>query len=354
MSVFNCEPYLREAVDSILVQTFTDFEFIIVNDGSSDGTAAVLNAYAQNDSRIQVAHQENRGAAESWNRGCRLARGKYIARMDGDDTCVATRLEKQVEFLEKHDEVGVLGGEFEFVDVNGNTLGVQHMPLKDHEIRACFPDKSSILHATVLMRKAIFDAVGGYRRAFDDTADYDLWLRMGKLCELANLPEVLYRYRTHPSQVTYRRVKRQALSYLAAGATFPGGEDYLASAREVTPELLAKLGVSEAVIERSLATFYRNETNMMCWAGQTAAALELVLEMLRSSRWEHIENRKRFLSDNWLRAAGLHWEQRQYASGLAAITRAVMMRPMVAGRPIKKVLDRMRDAARAQSSPAAR
>ena len=110
MSVYDGERFLREAIDSILTQTFHDFEFIIVNDGSTDGSAAILDSYAKSDARLRVYDQANRGQCASDNRGCKLARGKYIARMDADDVSTPDRLEKQIAFLENHPKVGLLGG----------------------------------------------------------------------------------------------------------------------------------------------------------------------------------------------------------------------------------------------------
>jgi hypothetical protein len=121
MSVFNGEPYLHEALESILNQTFRDFEFIIINDGSTDGSATVLESYRKSDSRLRVYHQENRGVGESLNRGCGLAQGKYIARMDADDIATSGRLMRQVEFMEGHPEVDVVGGAVEFIDATGKS-----------------------------------------------------------------------------------------------------------------------------------------------------------------------------------------------------------------------------------------
>ncbi len=119
MSVYNGERFLREAIESILSQTFRDFEFIIVNDGSTDGTAGILNSYALSDSRVRVFEQENMGQCASDNRGCSLARGKYIARMDSDDVSMRDRLERQIAFLENHEKVGLLGGAVEIIDDRG-------------------------------------------------------------------------------------------------------------------------------------------------------------------------------------------------------------------------------------------
>src|ERR1051326_9037935 len=106
MSVFNGEDFLAEAVESILAQTFRDFEFLIIDDGSSDGTPEILSRYASRDTRVQTFHQQNKGVIASLNEGLRLARGDYIARMDADDIAFACRLEKQFKFMECHSDVG--------------------------------------------------------------------------------------------------------------------------------------------------------------------------------------------------------------------------------------------------------
>src|SRR5258708_3751905 len=109
MPAYNSEPHIAEAIESILAQTFTDFEFIIINDGSTDGTRSILHAFAAGDSRISIYEHANSGLVVSLNRGCQMARGKYIARMDADDVSLPTRLAKQFNYLERNSEVGIIG-----------------------------------------------------------------------------------------------------------------------------------------------------------------------------------------------------------------------------------------------------
>ncbi len=345
MSVFNGEAYLREAVESILSQTLSDFEFIIINDGSTDGAASILESYAQSDRRVRVYHQENRGLIASLNRGCALAQRKYIARMDGDDISLGDRLMRQMEFLEKHAEVGLLGGAMEYIDSTGKTLATRHYPIQDRDVRSRLLLDTPFAHNTVVMRKEAFLSSGGYRAAFEGAEDYDLWVRMARHCQLANLGEVVLKYRIHPGSITFRKVRGQTMSFLAAHALASlcgkGGQDPLDSVREITPAVLTGLGVSEATVQRALAANYRNAVESMCRVGQEQAALRLLREMLCSSRWEHIEKRSRLIADTWLRAAGLYWRQDRYVQSLGAVGHALWTRPIVAGRPLKRILDRL-------------
>src|SRR5439155_11608891 len=128
MPAYNAGAYLRDAVNSILDQTFRDFEFIIVNDGSSDDTALILQEYEKIDSRVRVFHQENQGMIAALNRGCRMARGKYIARMDADDISFPRRFEKQLEYIERHPQIGMLGTWVYNVDDKGSMTGTWRPP----------------------------------------------------------------------------------------------------------------------------------------------------------------------------------------------------------------------------------
>jgi len=195
MSVYNGERYLREAVNSILDQTFTDFEFIIVNDGSIDNTCAILESY--NDSRIVLIHnQENIGLTRSLNKGLTLAQGEYVARMDADDVAIPHRFEKQVAFLEKHPEIGILGSSCWTIDTNGQGQGVYQMPTNDLQIRWTSLLANPFVHPTVMIRRDLLIQNGlKYDEAFQTTQDYELWMRVLKYTRGANLSEPLIRYR---------------------------------------------------------------------------------------------------------------------------------------------------------------
>jgi glycosyltransferase involved in cell wall biosynthesis len=239
MSVFNGHAFLEEAVESILSQTYRDYEFVIVDDGSTDKTPEILAAYASRDERVRVLHHENKGRAASLNIGIGLAKGKYIARMDADDVALPHRLEEQVEFMERHPEVGMLGGAFELISTRGRVLKTVRFPSEDSEIRSVILTYNPICHPTVVMRKDVAMASGGYRKALLDADDYDLWLRISERSQLANLEKCVLRYRIHSRQVSIQNMRHQKMSVLAArGAALrrrAGGPDPLSDIEQITP-----------------------------------------------------------------------------------------------------------------------
>ena len=197
MPVFNGEKYLAEAIESILNQTFGDFEFIIINDGSADGTAGIVEHYRQRDHRIRVYDQSNQGVVKSLNRGLELAQGRYIARMDADDVSLPERLAKQVDFLETHPEIGVLGTGAKTMDGSGNTSHTVQFPIQHNVIRWYLCFFSPMIHPTVMMRRQIVEQVGGYSSDMMQTEDYDLWRRLSGMTRLSNLQDVLLHLRKH-------------------------------------------------------------------------------------------------------------------------------------------------------------
>ena len=203
MAVYNGEKYLRQAVESILHQTFTDFEFIIVDDGSTDTTPAILDAY--HDPRIvRLRNVRNLGLTESLNRAIAQARGRYLARQDADDASYSTRLEKQVYFLQAHPEVGLLGTGYDIMDANGCVIG-QALPFTDNAtLQHTLVRRNCFGHGSVMMRQEVLARIGGYSHEVGSLEDYDLWLRLAECTSLANLSESLYAWRRHSSSVTGR------------------------------------------------------------------------------------------------------------------------------------------------------
>jgi glycosyltransferase involved in cell wall biosynthesis len=203
MSVYNGERYLAEAVESILRQTFTDFEFIVINDGSSDDSADILSQYELLDKRLHVFHQENRGLIASLNRGIGLAKGKYLARMDADDISLPDRLRRQVEVLEEHPDLVIVGTARYMIDETGNRTGVSYPFVTDTGIRWGLLFGSSFVHSTVMLRADILRQQG---LSYDVDAfcveDYDLWSRLMRFGRGYNIPELLQEYRYHTGQIT--------------------------------------------------------------------------------------------------------------------------------------------------------
>jgi glycosyltransferase involved in cell wall biosynthesis len=196
MSVYNGEKYLNEAIDSILGQTIKDFEFLIVNDGSTDKTGEILKSY--NDPRIKIINNEkNIGLTKSLNKGLKLARGEYIARMDADDISMPERLEKEVDFLEIHQDYAVVGTFVKILNKNSEIVRLWDRPIKNTEIREFLRKDNCIVHGSVMVRKSSLHNVGFYDKLMVRSQDYDLWLKLSEKYCLANIPEYLYIRREH-------------------------------------------------------------------------------------------------------------------------------------------------------------
>lgn len=205
MPVYNGAKYLADAIESILNQSLTNYELIIINDGSTDETSAILDHYS--DSRIiYVTHQHNQGLVKTLNQGLRLARGYYIARMDADDISLPKRLERQVQFLEQHPHIGILGTQVMYIDPQGRPLSRSFNPTQPHLLPWHLLFSNCISHPSVMVRRAIYDHLDGYNLVSLHVEDYDLWLRAMFVTQMANLDEIYLQYRVHPTSVshTYR------------------------------------------------------------------------------------------------------------------------------------------------------
>ena len=207
MSVYNNAPYLAAAIESICAQSFTDFEFVIVNDGSSDASGAIIDRSAARDSRIRVIHQPNAGLVPSLNRILDEARGTLIARMDGDDIALPERFARQIAYLDAHPDVGVLGSGTLSIDEAGKPLSTQpRLPIVTtlDDLSADLRHGPPLCHPAVMMRRDLVCGVGGYHPAYRHCEDYDLWLRLAEQTRLATLPETLLLYRQSDTQVSTR------------------------------------------------------------------------------------------------------------------------------------------------------
>lgn len=201
MPTFNAEKYLGEAIESLLRQTFTNFELIIVNDGSTDNSAQVAAWYQARDSRVRLLHQSNSGTAASMNRGCRLARGKYIARMDSDDVCHPLRLERQVDFLEKNPDISICGTWMHAFQGKKKTL--LSFPTDPDIAKSMLLFQLSVVGGSIMFTRDMYLQTGVRNKPnVGATDDYLFVVEFSKHSRVASIPEPLYLYRIHPAQIS--------------------------------------------------------------------------------------------------------------------------------------------------------
>lgn len=246
MPVYNGERYLREAIDSILQQTFTDFEFLIIDDGSTDGSVTAIQEFC--DSRIRLVHNGvNLGLAASLNKGIGLAHGEYVARMDCDDVSLPERLALQVAFMEAHSEIGICGT---WVELIGEPSGqIWRCPTDPDAVKCSHLFGPVLAHPAVMIRREL---ISENKLLYDSSCmhaeDFDLWVRASEYTSIANIGKVLLCYRLHPQQVGQRH-----------------NEEQIASGDKIRLAQLCKLGVFPSTEEFSIhqsASLWRFETDM--------------------------------------------------------------------------------------------
>jgi glycosyltransferase involved in cell wall biosynthesis len=236
MPVYNGATYLNEAIDSILNQTYNDFEFLIIDDGSTDGSVKIIKSY--DDNRIRLFENNNNlGQSETLNKGLILARGKYIARMDQDDVSMPERLERQAEFMEDNPQIGVCGS---WLQLMGKFDGILELDTKSEDIKMNLLTNQNLAHPAVMIRKDTLVKYDlNYNPAYSIAQDYDLWVRMFEFCSFANIPEALIKYRMHNNQNSKK-----------------SGEQNNAETSRVLTNLLKKMGFqlndSELVIHNKI------------------------------------------------------------------------------------------------------
>lgn len=210
LPVYNAARYLAEAIESILEQSFSDFELLILDDGSIDRSIAIMQHYAAQDARIQLRTRANRGLIATLNEMLDWSQGEFLARMDADDVAMPDRLQRQVAFLRQHPAVVCVGGAFDLIDPPGRTVQSIPMPQTDAEIQSMLLIGRTIInHPCALIRRSALLQVGGYDPAMRTVEDLDLLLRLGEIGQLANLPEVVLKYRFHPQSVSAQNIEFQ-------------------------------------------------------------------------------------------------------------------------------------------------
>jgi glycosyltransferase involved in cell wall biosynthesis len=245
------ERFLREALESTLAQTLADLELIVIDDGSSDSTPALLDEFAARDARVHVLRQKAHGLTAALNAGCALAQAPLIARMDADDVMLPDRLAVQVAFLDAHPEVALLGGGIVLIDEAEREIdrepGRQELD---------FLVRNDLTHPTVIMRTEAFRELSGYR--LDQSEDYDLWLRFDEHYAVSTVVEPVIRYRLHSGQFSVTALERQALGFLcvreAAIVRRRGKPDPLERVLRLDEHVLAQLGIPRRRLEETVVS----------------------------------------------------------------------------------------------------
>ena len=208
LCTYNDEKYIYKAVKSILDQTFEDFEFIIINDGSTDKTLDILKQF--DDKRLILIDKPNTGLTDSLNLGVSIAKSNWIARMDGDDISIKTRFEEQIKYID--DNVAVIGTQCKFIDEEGNQIATVSLPLTHNEIlKKGTSFRTMFIHPSVLINKELLLKSGGYDDYLDSAEDLDLWLKLSHYGKLVNIDSVLLKYRKHQNQISITKRKEQLL-----------------------------------------------------------------------------------------------------------------------------------------------
>lgn len=259
MTVRDRTTYLDEALGSVLAQTDSDFEFIVVGDGASPEMVARVASWAARDARIRFIVRPHAGLAAALNTGTAVARGKYIARIDDDDVALPGRLAAQRRFLDAHPEVAVVGSAYEEIDEQGVVGRTVRPPISREGIERRLLRDNPICHSSAMIRRDALCAIGGYRPQFRRAQDFDLWLRLSERHELRNLPDVLLRYRVHRNKLTLADMETNgwcpAAAWLAAELRRRGEPDGIDGLERLYAETVRGMCRGSADWRRVLAVY---------------------------------------------------------------------------------------------------
>lgn len=216
MSTHNGERFIKEAINSVLGQTFSDFEFLIIDDCSTDLTSVILADYSQKDQRIKIiSNSENLGLTKSLNKAIQQAQGEYIARMDDDDISLPERLQKQLSFMEKNPKIALVGCLGLIIDERGETIGEKNLALGFPEIKKRLLFNNQFIHSSLFIRKSVLDKEGFYNNNFKKAQDYELVLRLAGKYPVINLAEKLLKWRFLPASISWKNKEQQKYAIMA-------------------------------------------------------------------------------------------------------------------------------------------
>lgn len=240
MSAYNAATHIQSAINSVLNQTFTDWELLVIDDGSTDQTSTILQTF--HDPRLRLLKNNlNIGLTKSLNLALRQARGEYVARLDADDLSLPERFSQQVHFLDRHPEIVLVGTLAKLIDSEGSLFDYQKTPTDPDIIKFSLLFGNPITHSSIMFSRKIVLDLGGYNEQFRYAQDFDLYSRLVQKHRIAILPELLVKYRRHSQSITLHQNSRQSAEDFALRTVFNNIQQYLA----ITPEdfLLIKQGL---------------------------------------------------------------------------------------------------------------
>lgn len=268
MPVYNAEEFLAEAIESILKQTYVDFEFLIINDGSTDKSELLIKQYASRDKRIRLISRENKKLIATLNEGIEKAKGTYIARMDADDISTRDRLKIEVEYLDKHPEVALVGSNYTIIDHSGKSLVTTNVFTHPDDLKLCLITCNQYGHGSTMFRKSVVEKLGKYSMQALHVEDYDLWIRISQKFQVANIEEPLYKWRKTEGSITGSNLELQIQqTYNARDRAF---SFYLKNKRKYRVLSFHKSGTD---YWRRKSTLYRDFAYLYMKRGQTLKAL---------------------------------------------------------------------------------
>jgi len=325
---FDGARFLPAMLAAVLGQTRRDLELIVVDDGSTDATPAILAEAARRDPRVRAVRQPRGGHTRATTHGLALARGDLYAHCDHDDVWEPTRLERGIDYLDAHPEVGVVGTWATVVDAADRPIGVTEPPCDPADVAAAMRDGDAVVNSTALARLALVRALGGHRQAFHQASDYDLWMRASERSQVANLPERLVRYRVHFGNTSVRRLEVTARGLVAARTAGrhrrEGRPDTVEDRVHDPDELLRVLGADPAEVAPEAFGAAQYFADLARWAGDADAERLLLRQVYRLGRAASMSrSRARHLLE---RASELHAQEGRPVRALGARVAARLTR----------------------------
>ena len=280
MPVYNGEMFLSDSIESVLNQTFTDFEFIIINDGSIDGTLKIIRGYSDN--RIKfVDNGANNGLTVALNKAIGMARGEYIARQDADDISLPHRFHDQVSYLDNHADVALLGSSVYHINEWGEICGRAIAPVKPG---GKLTKSNWFCHGATMFRKNVFNEMGCYNPIMKYSQDYELWLRIARNHRVINLPQPLYKLRFHENNISVRHLKESAL-YQMLALKMSQGED-----NHGMMEAISKRGINRLIQyldRKEEARYHTLVANILAKAKKVEGARDEYITAFMLNRFEN-------------------------------------------------------------------